>query len=75
MRQVRRNAQAMGRWTGEETELPFCQVIVDIAHEDVDHVFTYRVPRGMALCPGMRVHVPFGRIRRVEGIVVEMVED
>lgn len=65
----------MGRWTGEETELPFCQVIVDIAHEDVDHVFTYRVPRGMALCPGMRVHVPFGRIRRVEGIVVEMVED
>ena len=55
--------------------MPFCQVIVDIAHEDVDHVFTYRVPRGMALCPGMRVHVPFGRIRRVEGIVVEMVED
>ena len=21
--------------------MPFCQVIVDIAHEDVDHVFTY----------------------------------
>ena len=54
--------------------MPFCQVIVDIAHEDVDHVFTYRVPRGMALCPGMRVHVPFGRIRRVEGVVVELAD-
>ncbi len=52
----------------------FCQVIVDIASEDVDRVFTYRVPEGMALCPGMRVHVPFGR-RRIEGVVVEMVED
>ena len=54
--------------------MSYCQVIVDIAHEDVDRVFTYRVPRGMALCPGMRVHVPFGRIHRMEGIVVEMVE-
>ena len=52
--------------------MQFCQVIVDIAHEDVDRVFTYRVPEGMALCPGMRVHVPFGRQHRVEGIVVEM---
>ncbi len=54
--------------------MAFCQVIVDIAHEDVDRVFTYRVPEGMALCPGMRVHVPFGRMKRVEGIVVEMAE-
>lgn len=54
--------------------MSFCQVIVDIAHEDVDRVFTYRVPKGMALCPGMRVHVPFGRMRRVEGVVVEMLE-
>ena len=54
--------------------MPFCQVIVDIAHEDVDHVFTYRVPGGMTLCPGMRVHVPFGRIRRVEGVVVELAD-
>ena len=53
---------------------PFCQVIVDIAHEDVDRVFTYRVPQGMALCPGMRVHVPFGRMRSVEGVVVEMAQ-
>jgi len=53
----------------------FCQVIVDIAHEDVDRVFTYRVPRGMQLCPGMRVHVPFGRQKKIEGVVVELVED
>ncbi|MBR5301552.1 MAG: primosomal protein N' [Clostridia bacterium] len=52
----------------------YCQVIVDIAHEDVDRVFTYRVPRGMVLCPGMRVHVPFGRQKRLEGVVVDMVE-
>ena len=54
--------------------MAFCQVIVDIAHEDVDRVFTYRVPEGMKLCPGMRVHVPFGRVKRVEGVVVAMSE-
>ena len=55
--------------------MPFCQVIVDIAHEDVDRVFTYRVPSGLTLCPGMRVHVPFGRQRQVEGVVVGLSED
>ena len=59
----------------EAARVAYCQVIVDIAHEDVDRVFTYRVPEGMTLCPGMRVHVPFGRQRRVEGIVVEMAQD
>ena len=54
--------------------MAFCQVIVDIAHEDVDRVFTYRVPEGMKLYPGMRVHVPFGRVRRVEGVVVAMAD-
>ena len=54
--------------------MAFCQVIVDIASGDVDRVFTYRVPEGMAICPGMRVHVPFGRQRRIEGVVVEMAE-
>ena len=52
--------------------MAFCQVIVDITHEDVDRVFTYRVPQGMALCPGMRVHVPFGPRRRIEGVVVAL---
>ena len=32
--------------------MPFCQVIVDINHTDVDHVFTYRVPAGLDVCPG-----------------------
>ena len=54
--------------------MPFCQVIVDINHTDVDHVFTYRVPRGLCVCPGMRVHVPFGP-RKLEGVVVEMTEE
>ncbi|NLC32059.1 MAG: primosomal protein N' [Clostridiales bacterium] len=39
---------------------PFAQVIVDIAHADVDKVFTYAIPQGMALQIGMRVEVPFG---------------
>jgi len=55
--------------------MAFCQVIVDITHEDVDRVFTYRVPQGMNICPGMRVHVPFGRTRRVEGVVVDLAEE
>ena len=55
--------------------MAFCQVIVDIAHEDVDRVFTYRIPKGMQLCPGMRVHVPFGRQQRIEGVVVEITEE
>lgn len=59
---------------GRKAAVSFCQVIVDIASEDVDRVFTYRVPKGMALEPGMRVHVPFGRMQRLEGIVVEMVD-
>ena len=54
--------------------MPFCQVIVDINHTDVDHVFTYRVPKGICVCPGMRVHVPFGP-RKLEGVVVEMTEE
>ena len=54
--------------------MSYCQVIVDITSGDVDRVFTYRVPKGMELCPGMRVHVPFGRMSRVEGVVVEMAE-
>ena len=54
--------------------MPFCEVIVDIASEGVDRVFTYRVPEGMTLCPGMRVHVPFGRQRRIEGVVMGLSE-
>ena len=51
----------------------YAQVIVDIVHENVAHTFTYAVPEGMALAPGWRVAVPFGR-RRVEGIVIALAE-
>ena len=47
----------------------YAEVIVDIASEQVDRVFTYRVPPGMELLPGMRVRVPFGP-REKEGFVV-----
>ena len=48
---------------------PFAQVIVDIAHADVDRVFTYAIPQGMALQVGMRVDVPFGHQEK-EGYVL-----
>ncbi|MHC1786721.1 MAG: primosomal protein N' [Christensenellales bacterium] len=38
----------------------FAQVIIDIAHADVDRVFTYLIPEGLDLAAGMRVSVPFG---------------
>ncbi len=52
----------------------FCQVIIDIVHENVASPFTYRIPDGMELEPGQRVAVPFGR-REKEGIVLGLSED
>ena len=49
------------------------QVIVDIVHENVAHVFTYRVPEDMALMPGTRVLVPF-RSQKMEGVVLSLSE-
>ena len=51
----------------------FCQVIIDIVHENVASPFTYRIPDGMILEPGQRVAVPFGR-REKEGIVLRLDE-
>ena len=51
----------------------FCQVIIDIVHENVASPFTYRVPDGMKLQPGQRVAVPFGRQKK-EGIVLSLTE-
>ncbi len=39
----------------------YAKVIVDIVHSDVDRVFEYRIPSGLSLEIGFRVHVPFGR--------------
>jgi len=47
----------------------FCQVIVDIVHENVAKPFTYMVPDGMQLEAGQRVAVPFGP-REKEGVVL-----
>jgi len=49
----------------------YCEVIVEIASEQVDRVFTYRVPGELRLEPGMRVSVPFGP-RKVEGYVIRL---
>ncbi len=51
----------------------YCQVIIDIVHENVASPFTYRIPDGMKLEPGQRVAVPFGR-REKEGIVLSLTE-
>lgn len=49
----------------------YAEIIVDIASEQVDRVFTYAVPEGMHLQPGMRVQVPFGS-RNKEGFVIRL---
>ena len=38
----------------------YCQVIIDIVHENVASPFTYRIPENMLLVEGQRVAVPFG---------------
>lgn len=45
----------------------FAQVIVDIAHSQVDKVFEYSCPDGMHV--GCRVKVPFGG-RKIDGFVI-----
>ena len=52
----------------------YCQVIVDIVHENVAKPYTYLVPDGMELSPGQRVAVPFGRMEK-EGVVTALSED
>lgn len=52
----------------------YCQVIIDIVHENVAHTFTYTVPPDMEVCPGQRVAVPFGP-REKEGVVLSLSEE
>ncbi len=51
----------------------YAEIIVDIASEQVDRVFTYLVPDTLRVEPGMRVRVPFGP-REKEGYVVRLKE-
>ena len=49
----------------------YAQVIIDIAHADVDRVYTYAIPPEMTLTPGMRALVPFGHQVK-EGYVLSL---
>ena len=49
----------------------YAEIIVDIASEQVDRVFTYLVPDTLSIVPGMRVRVPFGP-REKEGYVIRL---
>ncbi|HQQ40390.1 MAG TPA: hypothetical protein PLR57_02690, partial [Clostridia bacterium] len=52
-----------------------CEVIVDIAHANVDRLFTYLLPEGLTLPAGSHVLVPFGNgNRQLEGFVIRVME-
>ena len=47
------------------------EVAVSCAIFAIDQPYSYRIPQGMQILPGMRVVVPFGRAnRRTEAIVL-----
>ena len=49
------------------------KIAVSAATFAIDKPYSYRVPEGMTLQPGMRVQVPFGRAnKRCEGVVLSM---
>ena len=51
------------------------KIAVSAATFAIDKPYSYRIPAGMALQPGMRVQVPFGRgNRRTEGVVLAVEE-
>ena len=52
----------------------YAQIIVDIAHSAVDQLYTYRIPEGMDLLPGMRVRIPFGNGKK-EGYVLGLTSE
>ncbi len=50
-------------------------IAVSAANFAIDKPYSYAVPQGMALAPGMRVQVPFGRgDRSCEGVVLSLAE-
>jgi len=52
-----------------------CEVIVDIAHANVDRLYSYLVPDGMLVSVGSHVLVPFGSgNRQREGFVIRVME-
>ena len=54
----------------------FAEIIIDIAHANVDRLFTYRVPEGLEIAPGQHVLVPFGHGNaQQEGFVLSVAEN
>ena len=53
--------------------MTYAEVIVDLSAEAVDRTFTYRIPEGMDIRPGMLAEVPFGP-RTLEGFVVGLTD-
>ena len=52
------------------------KVAVAAANFAIDKPYSYRIPEGLRLQPGMRVQVPFGRgNRRTEGVVLSLEPD
>ena len=50
----------------------YAKVIVDVAHSNVDRLFTYEIPGNLSVSVGQRVLVPFGgNNRNTEGFVIE----
>lgn len=53
----------------------FAKVIVGLNRPEMDRLFDYGVPEGMAVMPGVRVIVPFGgRNAKTEGYVISLSE-
>lgn len=53
----------------------YAQVVVDLNNKEVDRTFTYLIPQNMQnIKAGMRVYVPFGKQKKLEGIVVSLLE-
>ena len=51
------------------------KIAVSAANFAIDKPYSYGIPQGMQVQPGMRVMVPFGRSnRRTEGVVLQLAE-
>ena len=53
----------------------YAKVIVGLNQPEMDKLFDYRIPEGMAVEIGVRVIVPFGsRNKKAEGYVISLSE-
>ena len=51
------------------------KIAVSAANFAIDKPYSYRIPEGMDIAPGMRVQLPFGRAnKRTEGVVLTLEE-